>query len=100
LRYSNYIKRYEFAIGLLIGICVPPFALAIVYEAYPALYAVEHFDYILFKDILTKVASIGLVMNALLFFLFLRFGAERMSKGVLYACLLYLLGLIVYKFIL
>jgi Co/Zn/Cd efflux system component len=100
LKYRFLFKRFELLIGIFVGLCVPLFGLAIVYEAYPALRAVERFDYMLFKDILTKVTTIGLVMNGLLFFLVLRFGAERMARGILYACLMFLMGLITYKFIL
>jgi hypothetical protein len=93
-------KRFEFPIGILIGLLTPLFALAMVQETYPMLKTVEQYDEVLFKDIVFKVASIGLVLNAAWFFLFLRFGSERMSRGVLYACMAYVFGLIVYKFVL
>lgn len=93
-------KNFEFPVGLFVGLLTPLFALAMVQETYPLLKTVEEYDAVLFKDIVFKVASIGLVLNAAWFFMFLRFGADRMSKGVLYACLAYIFGLIVYKFIL
>jgi hypothetical protein len=93
-------RKLEFPLGLIIGLLTPIFAFAMVQETYPMLKKVEEYEELLFKDIVFKVASIGLVLNAAWFFLFLRFGGERLSKGVLYACLAYVFGLIVYKFVL
>jgi Co/Zn/Cd efflux system component len=93
------IKKFEVIIGICVGLLTPVFGMAIVWETYPTLKYVEEFDYTLWLDIVTKIATIGIILNALLFFVFLRFGADRLSKGILYACLIYVVAIVIFKFL-
>lgn len=92
------IKKFELLIGVVVGLLTPVFGMAIIYETYPTLKYVEEFDYTLYMDLVSKIAMIGVILNALLFFVFLRFGADRLSKGILYACLIYVAGIVIFKF--
>lgn len=87
-------------IGLIIGLLMPVFGVFLVMEFRPELIGVQRFDANIVKSINTQIITLGMILNAGLFFLFLKFDKEKIGQGILVISVLYLILIFVYRFLL
>lgn len=90
----------EYIMGFASGILAPAFGLVIFFELKPEFTLYENFDPESFKSLMFQIASVGLILNMLLFFLALQFNKEVVSKGIIHASVLFLAAVSIYKFVL
>ncbi|MDR9373348.1 MAG: hypothetical protein RI842_03010 [Schleiferiaceae bacterium] len=89
------------ALGWLLGAALPPLAFWLILQARPELQGLQRYEEIaLVKHINVELITMGMILNAALFFAFLRFSREAMSKGILIASLMWLLAAFIYKILL
>jgi hypothetical protein len=89
------------ALGWLLGAALPPLAFWLILQARPELQGLQRYEEIaLVKHINVELLTMGMILNAALFFAFLRFSREAMSKGILIASLMWLLAAFIYKILL
>ena len=84
--------------GFLFGLLTPLFGFAVFLQIYPSLYTVTHWNDPAWQLILTRLTTFGVMLNALIFFVALRLGKESVAKGVLVACVAYLIPLVIMQF--
>jgi hypothetical protein len=88
-------------LGLLIGIFMPLIGIAIIMEARPELIGIQRIsEEELIKQINVQIITLGMIINAALFFVFLRFQKEDISRGILFVSVIYLVGIFIYRFLL
>ena len=87
-------------LGLLIGLVMPVFGVYLILDARPELLRLQDFNHDLVKQVNVQVITVGMIINAGLFFLFLKFKKEDLSRGILFISVLYLLGIFIYRFLL
>ncbi len=88
-------------LGLLIGLITPLFGIALILEARPELLGIQSIsEDELIKQINVQIITLGMMINAGLFFIFLRFDKEDISRGILFISVIYLLGIFIYRFLL
>lgn len=88
-------------LGLLIGLFMPLLGIAIIMEARPELIGIQRIsEEDLIKQINVQIITLGMIINAALFFLFLRFEKEDISRGILFVSVIYLVGIFIYRFLL
>ncbi len=73
--------------------------MVLFFEINPEFKMYDDFDPDAFKDLIFQIASIGLILNAGLFFASLRFNKELVSRGVLHASLVFLIAISLYRFV-
>jgi len=96
---GNKIIRHRI-IGFIVGLLMPLLGILIVLDARPELMGIQRFEGEIVKHINTQIITLGMIINAALFFLFLRFKRDAISQGILYVSVLYLLAIFVYRFLL
>lgn len=88
-------------LGLMIGLFMPLLGIAIILEARPELLGIQRLsEEELIKQINVQIITLGMIINAALFFLFLRFEKEDVSRGILFVSVIYLVGIFIYRFLL
>jgi Co/Zn/Cd efflux system component len=87
-------------IGLLSGLFVPVLGVFIVLNARPELLGIQQMDENIVKVVNTQIVTLGLIINAGLFFAFLKFNKEEISQGILVTTVFYLILVVVYRFLL
>jgi uncharacterized membrane protein len=88
-------------LGTLIGLLMPLFGIAIILEARPELLGIQRIsEQELIKQINVQIITLGMIINAALFFVFLRFQKEEVSRGILFVSVIYLIGIFIYRFLL
>ncbi len=91
----------QWLMGLLIGLITPLFGIALILEARPELLGIQNIsEEELIKQINVQIITLGMIINAALFFIFLRFQKEDLSRGILFVSVLYLIGIFIYRFLL
>ncbi|GCD76899.1 hypothetical protein JCM31826_03810 [Thermaurantimonas aggregans] len=87
--------------GILIALIAPVGSLVLLFFKYPVLLSGEsNLTKIQLKTLIFQIISLGLLINVGLFFLFLRFKKESISRGILAASLIVLLAAVIHKFLL
>lgn len=92
-------KKVEWVFGFLFGILTPLFGLAIFFQIFPELKTVVEWNDPAWQLILVRLTTFGVILNAFVFFLALRFNKEPVAMGVLWACGVYLVPLLIMQFI-
>lgn len=87
-------------LGLLLGLVMPLLGIGLVMEARPELLALRQFEDEVVKQVNVQIITLGMIINAALFFLFLRLDKEEVSRGILFISVLYLLAIFIYRFLL
>ncbi len=85
--------------GFVFGLLTPMFGVAIFLQIYPVLNTVTDWNDPSWQLILMRLATFGVMMNVLVFFLSLKFEKDKIAMGVLVACVLYLVFLGVMQFV-
>lgn len=92
-------KKVEWAFGFVFGVLTPLFGVAVFLQIYPMLATVTHWNDPALQLILVRLTTFGVMLNALVFFVALRFGKEAIAMGLLWACGAYLVPLLLLQFI-
>ncbi len=87
-------------LGFVLGAMMPLLGIFIVLEARPELMGIQRFEGEIVKHINTQIITLGMIINAALFFLFLRFNREEVSQGILFISVIYLIAIFIYRFLL
>ena len=90
----------QYLLGLIIGLIMPIFGIALMMEAYPDLVGIQRFDSEIVKQVNVQVITLGMIINAGLFFLFLKLEKEEVGRGILFISVLYLIVIFIYRFLL
>ncbi len=86
-------------LGIIVGLVVPLIGVIIMIELHPELIGIQQYERDLVKQINVKIVTFGMILNAAIFFLLLRLEKEEMSKGVLFASVIYLIITFIYRFL-
>lgn len=92
--------KVHMLLGILIGALVPPLALWAIFSFRNELVALQSFDDEVIKVINVQLITLGILLNAAVFFLFLKLDKESISRGVLISTVLYLILIFIYRFLL
>ena len=88
-------------LGLLIGLITPLFGIALILDARPELVGIQRIsEEELIKQINVQIITLGMIINAGLFFLFLRMKRDSVSQGILFVSVIYLIAIFIYRFLL
>ena len=89
------------SLGLILGIVAPLLTLLIVYFLKFNLYQIDELlDYLVTKQVFTKIISLCVIPNLLLFFIFIRKNYLYSARGVLMATILFAVFVFITKFVL
>jgi|OM-RGC.v1.031168332 hypothetical protein len=86
--------------GVLLGLLMPILGTVLVLYSRPELQGIQQFEHEIVKQINVEIITFGMIVNAGLFFLFMRFDREQISRGILFSSLLCLLLIFIYRFLL
>ena len=92
-------KKFDWVLGFIFGILTPIFGFAVFLQIYPSLYTVTEWNDPAWQLILVRLATFGVMLNAVVFFLALRLNKEAVAKGVLAACVTYLFPMVIMQFL-
>ncbi len=87
-------------LGLVIGLLMPLLGVLLIFEARPELLGIQKYEEDIVKHINVQIVTMGMLINAGLFFLFLKMDREDMSRGLLFISVVYLLVIFIYRFLL
>lgn len=93
-------NQTQLVLGLLTGLALPPLVLWLIFNFRSELLAVQSFDDDVIKVINVQLITLGILLNAGAFFLFLRLNRETMGRGVLISTVCYLIAIFIYRFLL
>lgn len=86
--------------GLLIGVVMPIFGIFLITEARPELLGIQKLDHNVVKQVNVQIITLGMIINAGLFFLVMRLNREEVGQGILFASVIYLVLIFIYRFLL
>lgn len=91
----------QLVLGLALGALMPWVGIALVLEARPELLGIQKLaEEELVKQINVEIITLGIIINAALFFLGLRLNRDQFSRGILMVSFIYLILIFVYRFLL
>jgi uncharacterized membrane protein YozB (DUF420 family) len=93
-------SKLQFGIGFILGLIMPPLGFWLVLQLRPELSGIQKFDHEIVKQLNLELISLGMLLNAAIFFVALQFEAEKLGRGILLASVLVLLILFIYMFLL
>lgn len=93
-------KKLDFWLGFLVGLASPVFAVALALDQFPVLKELDDVANPAWNLIVMRAISFGAVVNAAIFFIALSFDRERVSRGILVACIPSVLAVFYFQFIL
>lgn len=80
---------------------MPIIGILLMMESRPELVGLQQYDQEnLVKQVNVQIVTLGMIINAGLFFLFLRLHREEMSRGLLFISVVYLVVIFIYRFLL
>lgn len=86
-------------LGLILGIAAPIITMLIVYFTKFNLYKIDELlDYLVAKELFTKIVSLCVIPNLVLFFIFIRKNYLYSARGVLMATILFAVFVFITKF--
>lgn len=89
----------QILLGILIGLALPVLGTAVILLVRPELKDIQSLQYDVIKQINVQIVTLGMIMNAALFFLFLRWGRELISRGIVFASVFLLVLIFIYRFL-
>ncbi len=87
-------------LGVFLGLVMPILGVFLMLESRPELLGIQNFEGAVVKQINVQIITLGLIINAGLFFLFLKLNKELLSQGLLLMTVLYLVAIFFYRFLL
>lgn len=91
---------FRYLIGILIGLAMPIIGIFLVLAARPELQSIQQYESEVVKQLNLELVTLGMLINAGLFFLFIRMDKEVISRGILFASVVCLIAIFIYRFIL
>ena len=88
---------WETTVGVVVGLLTPWFAWAVIQKIYPDLPPVASIESDLWAFLLLRLLTLGVLINAGLFVTALAAKREGMALGLLTASILYVLGVVLWK---
>ncbi len=95
-------KRFtaQWWLGLAIGLVMPILGVYLMLLSRPELIGIQGFDSDIVRQINVQIITLGMIINAGLFFLFLKLEKEEMGSGILSMSVVYLIVIFIYRFLL
>ena len=90
----------QFFLGLFVGLIMPIVGVALMMETHPDLVGIQRIDSEFVKQVNVQIITLGMLINAGLFFLSLRFDKEEVGRGILAITVVYLIVIFIYRFLL
>ena len=98
------IKKDNLRLGIILGFLAPLLGMILYYFTVFYTKGISFRGYLYYlegnKSLLTGVSSISLVMNAVLFTLFINARKDKTARGIFIATLIYGIGVLIVKFVL
>ncbi|CAI8317446.1 MAG: Uncharacterised protein [Flavobacteriia bacterium] len=95
----NKSEKIQSIIGWVFGLLLPPISLQLILYTHPEYRVIGMLHPESMMRLNFQMLSMGMLANGALFFLALRLDKETLSKGVLHASMLWLLAIILIKFL-
>ena len=93
-------KKLPLLLGVLLGLVIPVLGIFIMLSARPELQALREFEHEVVRQVNVQLITFGMLMNAALFFVFMRFEREQIARGILASSLAVLVLIFIYSFLL
>ncbi len=90
----------QLLLGIFIGLIMPIFGVYLMLDLRPELLGIQRFEGEVVKQVNVQVITLGLIINAGLFFVALRLDKEEAGRGILLMSVLYLVAVFIYRFLL
>lgn len=92
--------NYRYLTGVFIGLLMPIIGIFVVLAARPELQSIQQYESEVVKQLNLQLVTLGMLINAGLFFLFIRLDKEAISRGILLASVFCLIAIFIYRFLL
>lgn len=98
---TKYLKSFQqqIVLGIFIGLAMPALGVMLMLTLRPELQSIQQFEDEIVKQVNVQLITLGMIINAGLFFLFMRFNREAISRGILVASVSLLILIFVYRFL-
>lgn len=90
----------QWLLGLVVGLLMPLLGVLLMLELRPELVGIQRFEGDVIKQVNVQIITLGMLINAGLFFLTLRFDKEEIGRGILSISVVYLVVIFIYRFLL
>lgn len=90
----------QWLLGLVIGLLMPMLGVLLMLESRPELVGIQRFEGDIIKQVNVQIITLGMIINAGLFFLSLKFDKEEIGRGILSISVVYLVVIFIYRFML
>jgi len=90
----------QWLLGLVIGLLMPLLGILLMLESRPELVGIQRFEGDIIKQVNVQIITLGMIINAGLFFLSLKFDKEEIGRGILSISVVYLIVIFIYRFLL
>lgn len=90
----------QWLLGLVVGLLMPLLGVLLMLELRPELVGIQRFEGDVIKQVNVQIITLGMLINAGLFFLTLRFDKEEIGRGILAISVVYLVVIFIYRFML
>lgn len=87
-------------LGFFVGLGAPLFSVAVAVDNFPMLADVSDIGSPVWRLVVMRAITFGVIVNAILFFTALGFERERVARGILLSCLPSVAAIILFQFIL
>lgn len=87
-------------LGIIIGLLMPLLGVYLMLDTRPELVGIQKFEGDIVKQVNVKIITLGMIINAGLFFVALQLNKEEAGRGILMSSVLYLIGIFIYRFLL
>lgn len=94
-----FLTKDNLRLGLLLGLIGPLIGLLVIYKInFPSMGLGEFLDYFIHDNkVITRVGTLSLLANALLFALYVHFDKAQTFKGIFIVTLFYGVGILILK---
>jgi uncharacterized membrane protein YozB (DUF420 family) len=92
-------EQKQLLLGIIIGFSMPVVGIFLMLLAHPQLETLQQYEAEVVKQVNVKLVTLGMLINAGLFFLFMRWQKEEISRGILLASVVCLLVIFGYRFL-
>ncbi len=90
----------QLLLGIFVGLIMPVIGVYLMLDLRPELLGIQRFEGVIVKQVNVQIITLGMIINAGLFFIALRLDREEIGRGILFMSVLYLVAIFVYRFLL
>lgn len=96
------MKNYyvQMATGIFLGLLMPALGTWLMLSLRPELAGIQEYSHDVVKSVNVRIITLGMIINAALFFVFIRFKREGISQGILVISVAELVAVFIYRFLL